>query len=158
VLPKWKTAAWSASDGIYQPRQPSKIGSLALAATVFSVGQHARKPSEASRYRTGYTADHTGYAQVLEETTCNLNTPTQADKIQYTLGDDILSQKLNDNSTQYLLYDGHGSTRQLVNTDLSIQDSYNYDGYGVLLQNDSAALQLNPGVTPQQATNYLWKK
>jgi hypothetical protein len=42
VLPK--TAARSANDGIYQPRQSRKIGSLALAAAVFLTGQHALAP------------------------------------------------------------------------------------------------------------------
>jgi len=34
------------------------------------------------------------------------------------------------------LYDGHGSTRQLAeyDTDVTIADSFSYDGYGVLLQ------------------------
>ena len=41
--------------------------------------------------------------------------------------------------TQYLLYDGLGSTRQLAEYDsatgtLSIINSYSYDSYGVLLQ------------------------
>jgi hypothetical protein len=35
-------------------------------------------------------------------------------------------------SAQYLLYDGHGSTRQLVDDAAAIEDSFNYDAYGVM--------------------------
>ncbi len=77
----------------------------------------------------------------------------------YTLGDDVISQtKAYDSGsgwtvgdTRYLLYDGHGSTRQLLNSDLSIQDSYSYDGYGVML-GDSA----NPQPAKTADTNLLY--
>lgn len=98
----------------------------------------------------------TGYAQVLEETTTVGTTLT---RVQYTLGDDVISQTTSTysggvwtaNPTQYLLYDGHGSTRQLVNTDLSIQDSYSYDGYGVMLGDST-----NPKPVQTAATNLLY--
>ena len=46
--------------------------------------------------------NHTGYAQVLEESGANLKT--------YTIGDDILTQAIDDGVGRHLLYDGHGST------------------------------------------------
>jgi RHS repeat-associated protein len=112
-------------------------------------------------------ANLTGYAQVLEETTERYDTSDvllSIERMQYTLGDDVISQTKSTlsgttwtaNPTQYLLYDGHGSTRQLVNANLSIQDAYSYDGYGVLLQGTSTELQNNPAVTPQQATSLLY--
>jgi RHS repeat-associated protein len=66
-------------------------------------------------------------------------------RIQYTIGDDLISQTHSIGAdtwsrtwtvspTQYFLYDGHGSTRQLVTADLTNQSSYSYDGYGVLLR------------------------
>ena len=49
----------------------------------------------------------------------------------YVIGDDVIAQT-KDGTTQYLLYDGHGSTRQLAeyDTDVTIVDSFSYDGYG----------------------------
>jgi RHS repeat-associated protein len=119
--------------------------------------------------QTDYLIDpynHTGYAQVLEETEYDISgsTAIPINRIQYTLGDDVISQTQSitsdggidwtANPTQYLLYDGHGSTRQLVGTNQSIQQSYNYDGYGVLLQGASA--ESSPGITPPQETSLLY--
>ena len=119
--------------------------------------------------QTDYLIDphnHTGYAQVLEETEYDISgsTAIPTSRIQYTLGDDVISQTQSitsdggigwtANPTQYLLYDGHGSTRQLVGMNQSIQQSYNYDGYGVLLQGASA--ESSPGVTPPQETSLLY--
>ena len=88
----------------------------------------------------------------------------------YTLGDDVIAQKKtywqwvvsqwelqSTGNTQYLLYDGHGSTRQLAeyDTEVSIVDSFSYDAYGVLLQNESVA-SANPGKVAQQATSLLY--
>jgi len=118
-------------------------------------------------------SNHTGYAQVLEEWRIN---GTTAKLTTYTLGDDVISQTTSNwqyNTTQweidgtavtqYLLYDGHGSTRQLVNSDLTLANTYSYDGYGVLLQDEntfvpvaSGGLGYTPGTTPQQATNLLY--
>jgi len=75
-------------------------------------------------------------------------------KISYVIGDDVLSQTKSywnwnagtsawvlqsTAATEYLLYDGHGSTRQLINSDLTVADSYSYDGYGVMLSDNSEA-------------------
>jgi RHS repeat-associated protein len=79
---------------------------------------------------TSYLVDfynHTGYSQVFVET-------TGSDKTCYVVGDDVLAQAKNSDTPKYLLYDGHGSTRQLVASNGStIVDSYSYDAYGVML-------------------------
>jgi len=46
----------------------------------------------------------------------------------------IILLHLRPEGTQWLLYNGQGSTRQLVNAANSVDDSYSYDAYGVLLQ------------------------
>ncbi len=59
----------------------------------------------------------------------------------YAIGDDVLAQFVSEddggwthNLPQYLMYDGHGSTRQLIASDgTTIDDSYSYDGYGMML-------------------------
>ncbi len=105
----------------------------------------------------------TGYAQVLEESQYDITTsasPVLESVIYYTLGDDVISQTQCYDSgsgwqrgdSRCLLYDGHGSTRQLVDGSLNVIDAYNYDGYGVFLQNASA----DPGITPPQDTSLLY--
>ena len=97
--------------------------------------------------------NHTGYAQVLEETTDDgVNVSTT----YYTIGDDVLAQTV-DGTTEYLLYDGHGSTRQLVDTAGAVVNdaahggvqSYSYDAYGVMLGG-------NPTTDAPKATNLLY--
>ncbi len=108
----------------------------------------------------------TGYAQVFEEYSYNSADPdpttdTPATIMYYTIGDDVISQTKATYSsgwtvadTQYLLYDGHGSTRQLINHtlvsgDVDIVDTYSYDGYGVMLGG-------NPTATSPADTNLLY--
>ncbi len=89
---------------------------------------------------------HTGYAQVFEETsTLGANVVRS-----YILGDDVLSQNVN-GVISYLLYDGHGSTRQLAGDDGGVTANYAYDAYGKMLGG-------NPGVTDgkQSATDLLY--
>jgi RHS repeat-associated protein len=114
---------------------------------------------------TAYLIDpynHTGYSQTLEEETITTDyiggvpqTPV-TETTTYLIGDDVIAQT-KDDVTQYLLYDGQGSTRQLAEYDgsVTIADSYSYDAYGILLQNDAVA-SANPGKVSQQATNLLY--
>jgi len=53
--------------------------------------------------------NHTGYSQVLKETTDSGPQTTV-----YMMGDDVLAQVTDTADPEYLLYDGHGSTRQLM--------------------------------------------
>ena len=103
--------------------------------------------------------NHTGYAQTLEELTFNRANPNPLtdtpDSLRtYLIGDDVIAQTV-DGETQYLLYDGHGSTRQMTDNSGQITDSFSYDGYGVLLQDETAA-SARPGYTPTQATSLLY--
>lgn len=110
----------------------------------------------------------TGYAQVLEELTQRQSTPNSATRIQYTIGDDVISQTKSDgvwntdhwewtaSDTEYLLYDGHGSTRQLSQYDPTpgvekavVTECFSYDGYGVMLGG-------NPAPESPPASWYLW--
>jgi RHS repeat-associated protein len=84
----------------------------------------------------------TGYAQVLEELTGSLRTT-------YILGDDVIGQKIGSYVLYYLLYDGHGSTRQLADASGNIAASYGYDAYGVMLGG-------NPTPASPAATNLLY--
>jgi len=76
----------------------------------------------------------TGYSQVFVE-----NDGTN--KIAYIIGDDILVQATGTQQAdiQYLLYDGHGSTRQMTDNGGQITESYSYDAYGVMLGGNPVA-------------------
>jgi len=81
--------------------------------------------------------NHTGYAQVLEELVFNKANPdpsteTPDSTTTYTIGDDVIAQNVAGTS-KYLLYDGHGSTRQLADSTGTVAENYSYDGYGVML-------------------------
>jgi RHS repeat-associated protein len=90
----------------------------------------------------------TGYAQVLEQGTDATGDGLQAEEVEvaYTLGHDVIAQTRMEDAgpeTQYLLYDGHGSTRALVEADgqfvvvdpmnLGIRQVFDYDAYGNLI-------------------------
>jgi len=97
---------------------------------------------------TDYLIDsynHTGYAQVLEETTDDGQT---VETVTYTIGDDVITQS-DSTDIEHLLYDGHGSTRQLIEPDLTIVDTFGYDAYGVMLGG-------NPTSASPAATNLLY--
>jgi RHS repeat-associated protein len=80
------------------------------------------------------TNNHTGYAQVLEETKADSAGTTLK---TYAYGSDLISRStsLNGQSStlSYYLYDGLGSVRALVNEAGSITDSYTYDAFGNLI-------------------------
>ncbi len=81
----------------------------------------------------------TGYAQVLEE-----KDDTGDVTKTYTLGHDVIAQQDSTNGVLYLLYDGHGSTRGLVDATgqpLSGQ-VYRYDAFGIRLDTATALTTL----------------
>lgn len=86
---------------------------------------------------------HTGYSQVFEETSSLGGNVVRS----YVIGDDVLSQTVG-SVTGHLLYDGHGSTRQLANGNGEITDNYAYDAYGKMLGGD-------PNVTDRKSTTDL---
>ncbi len=70
-----------------------------------------------------------GYAQVLEEWT---SAGTPALNCVYNYGLALISQRqVSSGTVSYYGYDGHGSTRFLLNTSGSITDTYAYDAYGL---------------------------
>ena len=87
--------------------------------------------------------NHTGYAQILEQWTDG-----QTPDVTYTIGDDVITQS-GSGGVRHLLYDGHGSTRQLVDSSENVSNYYSYDAYGVMLGGNPAR-----GSTP--ATDLLY--
>ena len=86
--------------------------------------------------------NHTGYAQVLEETTRDVATGQVVLARAYTIGRDVISQSDAAGPVYVLVYDGHGSTRLLTDsTGAPVADSrYDYDAYGSLLAHSDAPL------------------
>jgi RHS repeat-associated protein len=80
--------------------------------------------------------NHTGYQQVLEEFSTLRSMPT----ISYVLGDDVLAQAASETAS-YLLYDGHGNTRQMADNAGGVTSHYNYDAYGVAQTTSSSAAE-----------------
>ncbi|HTJ01007.1 MAG TPA: PKD domain-containing protein [Dongiaceae bacterium] len=88
----------------------------------------------------------TGFAQVIEE----LPALGAAPSVSYTIGNDIIAQSSNPSGTaQYLLKDGHDSTRQLATSAGTVTDYYGYDSYGVMLGG-------NPTAASPAATKMLY--
>jgi len=133
-----------------------------------SSGIRVKKIDRLASTATYYLIDeqnHTGYAQVLEERTYVIagGTETLDSAVYYTIGDDVISQTkatypggvVTFADTQYLLYDGHGSTRQLLNHtpdgsgEPVVTESYDYDSYGVMLGSGA-------GSADAAATNLLY--
>ncbi len=99
--------------------------------------------NEESIYLVDYQSP-TGQAEVLEEVVRNATTQSLIRELTYLLGSDVLAQTRSDvlsGAPLYLLYDGHGSTRGLVDaTGQPLSDQvYAYDAYGNPLGFDSAA-------------------
>jgi len=132
-------------------KTPSNTSDDTLVTEYFynNSGVRVKKIDYSSSETTTYLIDsynHTGYAQVFEETVFSGTDidPANDDpssRMQYTIGDDVISQTYSTYSsgwtaddTQYLLYDGHGSTRQLiehplVSGEVVIAEDYDYDGF-----------------------------
>ncbi len=83
---------------------------------------------------TEYTVDtNRAYAQVIKESVSNATT------VDYTYGDDLLSQTRNGQSNIYH-YDGLGSTRALSDAAGVITDSYDYEAFGETLNATSTTI------------------
>jgi RHS repeat-associated protein len=132
-------------------------GKVGQATTVVMNGVLRPELSESTNYLLDFS-NPTGYAQILEE----LDGAGTLMK-SYTIGDDVLSQSVHTTivdpqlptgtatyqQASYFLYDGHGSTRQLANSQGSVTAQYAYDSYGVMLGQTSGAQQ-------RQATSLLY--
>ena len=77
---------------------------------------------------TSYVVDTSlPYASVVEEYTGGSTTPSA----RYDYGDDLVRMDRG-SGVYYYIYDGLGSTRQLVNTGGAVTDSYGYSAFGEL--------------------------
>ncbi len=77
------------------------------------------------------------YAQVLEEHQA-LSGQSPALKRVYNYGLDLVSQREAAGTVYYFGYDGHGSTRLLIDTGGTAIQKFSYDAYGTLIDSDTA--------------------
>ena len=88
-----------------------------------------RIQKSASGVTTDYLIDpynHTGYSQTLKET-------TGSSERTFIIGSDVLAQADDSAQPVYLLYDGHGSVRQISDSDSGVINDFGFDAYGNLL-------------------------
>ena len=72
-----------------------------------------------------------GYVQVLEEWTVT-STATNLARV-YNYGLALISQRVPNSSTNYFVFDGHGSTRALMDIGGNVVNTFAYDAYGTLI-------------------------
>ncbi len=77
-----------------------------------------------------------GYAQVLEEWTVTATT-TNLSKV-YNYGLNLISQRVPSTSTNYFVFDGHGSTRLLLDAGGNVTNLFAYDAYGMLIASNTS--------------------
>ncbi len=82
-------------------------------------------------------ANPTGYSQILQETTGSTTTT-------YILGSDVIGQAVGSATPQSLMYDGHGSVRQMAASTgtLVTGQEFDYDAYGNLTNTVTPQTQL----------------
>src|SRR5205823_1079269 len=82
-----------------------------------------------ARYFLNDKDNPTGYPQIIEEK-LGTSANSAAFNRSYVLGLTVLGQYDAANGTLYLLKDGHGSTRALLNPDGTPGDTYDYQAFG----------------------------
>ncbi len=109
------------------------------AVQIFYNGDGHRVKKITASSTTLYLVDSrnpSGYAQVLEELTVSGGT-TNLSKI-YNYGLDLISQKDSGGTVYYFGYDGHGSTRFLLNGSGNVSQTFAYDAYGTMIASNAA--------------------
>ena len=103
-------------------------------------GNRARKTVSATGTTTYYLLDDlnpSGYVQVLEEWT-STGGSASLNRV-YNYGMDLISQRVPGSSTNYFIFDGHGSTRLLVDIGGNVQNAFVYDAYGTIIASNTTS-------------------
>jgi RHS repeat-associated protein len=77
-----------------------------------------------------------GYVQVVEEWTASGGT-TNLSRV-YNYGLQLISQRQPNTSTNYFIFDGHGSTRILTDNGGNVVNAFTFDAYGNLIASNTA--------------------
>jgi RHS repeat-associated protein len=107
------------------------INSSAIVMTYDGDGlRESKKAGSATTYYLVDDQNPSGYAQVLEEWT---NNGTIGLSKVYNYGLDLISQRQPNVSTNYFVFDGHGSTRLLTDIGGTVVNVFVYDAFGNLI-------------------------
>ena len=121
--------------GPYAYDVENRLTSLSKGAVAFVYnGEGIRVRKTVGSTNTLYLVDDrnpTGYAQVVEEFTTSGLTTNLAKTYVYGLA--LISQRQPGISTNFFLYDGHGSTRLFLDSTGGAAETYSYDAFGVLI-------------------------
>jgi RHS repeat-associated protein len=132
------TASGTASYQYDALNHLTNVNSGAILITYDADGNRASK--KVGTTTTYYLLDDrnpSGYVQVLEEWTV-VGTSTNLAKA-YNYGLDLISQRVPSTSTNYFIYDGHGSTRVLTDNAGHVANTFTYDAYGTLIASNTTA-------------------
>ncbi|PWU16136.1 MAG: hypothetical protein C5B50_14080 [Verrucomicrobia bacterium] len=102
-------------------------------------GDHNRVTKSVGGTNTFYLVDDqnpTGFPQVLEEWIA-VGGSTNLNRV-YNYGLQLVSQVQLGTSTNYLTFDGHGSTRLLTDSGGTVVNTFTFDAYGILLASEAA--------------------
>ncbi len=114
------TTSYKYNDADIRVSQTEQVGAGSPVTTIYHINPN----------------NHTGHAQVLEEgTDLRADGRLQVGEVAktYSLGLDVISQASSAASVYHLLYDGHGSTRAILDAAGAVQQRYAYDAYGRML-------------------------
>jgi len=133
VIGKTNISSSGTTTNLYAYNLGNKLSSVASGATVLASyqyndqGTRVRKTEGSTKFYLIDANNHTGYEQVLEELDAVGGTPSTS----YVLGDDVLGQcGATTSDPRWMLYDGHGNTRQLANKNANATSHYSYEAYG----------------------------
>jgi RHS repeat-associated protein len=131
LLSKARTADGTTTTITYTYDLKRKLSSVSAGSSTTTFvynDQGIRVRSTTGSSSTLYLIDannHTGFQQILEEVTARGVTASRS----YVVGDDVLGQVVG-STVSWLLYDGHGNTRQLSSTLGAVTSRYNFEAYG----------------------------
>jgi YD repeat-containing protein len=108
-------------------------------------------PGGTQTYYVNDPNNPTGYTKAIEEET-GASPSTATTSRSYVLGTKVEAQSDATNGTLYLLTDGHGSTRALVNGAGQTVETYAYDAFGTLLAGTHTNTQTNVTTAVTAAT------
>ncbi len=87
--------------------------------------------SDSTRYLNDAN-NPTGYTKAVEEWTSANGGQTWTLSRSYVLGHDVIAQADTLNGTLYLLHDGHGSTRAVLDSSGAVDEYYDYNAFSTL--------------------------
>ncbi|HEY2584847.1 MAG TPA: hypothetical protein VGI81_03660, partial [Tepidisphaeraceae bacterium] len=98
----------------------------------------------ASTYYLNDPNNPTGYTKAVEESATRGGAPDRA----FLIGLQVEGQADGTNGVLFLMHDGHGNTRALLNVSGGIVEQYNFDAYGDLLASTGAQSNVSLALTP----------